>query len=277
MSPASQLRRELGKVYSTCNTWGESFLDLVFPPVCQLCGLNRAGKPLGYVCSPCRKGVRFLEPPFCRKCGLPYPGAMENPTECSNCAQEVHFFEWARASVVISDVVLETIHRYKYSRHVYFEPFLGELFVSKSKHVLLPSEWDCILPVPLHPVRLREREFNQAERLGRYLSRATTIPLNTHSLRRVEPTRTQTTLTREERRVNVSRAFQVVDVQSVTGKRILVIDDVMTTGATTNACAKALKRSGASKLAVWTLARGLVGASAPALPVQNPPSTHNFR
>jgi len=118
--------------------------------------------------------------------------------------------------------------------------------------------WDLIVPVPLHAQKLAQREFNQAERLARRLSRATGIPLAADLVRRVEITRTQTRLTRAERAANVRRAFATADGAACKGCRIVLVDDVLTTGATTSACARALLDAGAAKVCVWTLARGLL-------------------
>ena len=111
--------------------------------------------------------------------------------------------------------------------------------------------------MPLHPTKRREREFNQAERLGARLGEAARIPLNTKALRRVEPTQTQTLLNRQERAANMKRAFAIRPEADVKGKRVVLVDDVFTTGATTSACAKVLIAAGADDVCVWTVARGL--------------------
>ena len=153
--------------------------------------------------------------------------------------------------------MFQVIHRYKYQRALWFEPFLAELLVRQAAPNLSPKEWDWIVPVPLYPVKEREREFNQAERLAAHLSRATRIPLNARLLRRVEHTRTQTMLTRQERAENVRGAFAMRRDASLRGERIVLIDDVLTTGATTSACARALRAAGARDVCVWTVLRGL--------------------
>ena len=111
--------------------------------------------------------------------------------------------------------------------------------------------------MPLHPTKEREREFNQAERMGSGLSQATHIPLNSRLLRRVQRTRTQTRLSREERLANVANAFTLHGGASLAGARIVLVDDVFTTGATTNACARVLRTAGATDVCVWTVARGI--------------------
>jgi ComF family protein len=200
--------------------------------------------------------VRFIRAPFCERCGLPYPGDLTTSFECTNCREMDLHFSSARSAVVAKSVVLEAIHRYKYSHALWFEPFLADLLIREAKPVLCGQNWDFIAPVPLHPVKQREREFNQAERLARHLSEATGIPLN-NLLRRVSPTMTQTRLTKQQRAVNMRGAFAIRDGVKLSGARIVIVDDVFTTGATTSACAQILRAAGAGEVCVWTVARGL--------------------
>ncbi|MBI5383302.1 MAG: ComF family protein [Verrucomicrobia bacterium] len=232
-------------------------LSFIYPEACQLCGTQRAKRADGYVCSSCWQQVRFIKPPFCGKCGLPFEGELTTEFECANCREMELHFDWARSSVAAKGVVLEAIHRYKYDRQMWFEEFLGDLLIREARPVLESGRWDLIVPVPLHPVKQREREFNQAERLGRRLGAALNISVNARLVQRVEPTRSQTRLTRQERAENVRRAFALSDGLSLKGRRCLLVDDVFTTGATTSACARLLRRAGAESVAVWTVARGL--------------------
>jgi ComF family protein len=119
------------------------------------------------------------------------------------------------------------------------------------------KNWHTIVPVPLHPAKQREREFNQAERLADRLGAFTQIPVNKRLLRRVIPTRTQTQLSRPERLANVRNAFAMRQGQRLNGERIVLVDDVFTTGATTSACARVLTSAGAGEVCVWTVARGI--------------------
>ena len=177
--------------------------------------------------------------------------------ECANCREMDLKFSSARSAVVAAGVVLEVIHRFKYQQARWFEPFLAGLLVEAALPELPRDRWDFIAPVPLHPVKERERGFNQAVCLAERLSAATGIPLNTGLLRRVQPTRTQTQLTRGERAANVRRAFAARPGLKLAGERIVLVDDVFTTGATTSACAGALLAAGAGDVSVWTVARGL--------------------
>ncbi|HOW68662.1 MAG TPA: ComF family protein [Candidatus Paceibacterota bacterium] len=166
-------------------------------------------------------------------------------------------FTSARSAVTAKGVVLELIHRYKYQRALWLEPFLAGLLIRQALPVLSSQKWDVLAPVPLFPARQRQREFNQAERLAKNLSQATHIPVESRLLRRNRPTPSQTRLSRFQRADNVRNAFNVNPRFHIEGHHVLLVDDVFTTGATTNACARALKKAGAAQVAVWTLARGI--------------------
>jgi competence protein ComFC len=240
--------------------WAEVFLGLFYPNICQICEEQRAAADAGYVCECCRRrpgAIRFIRPPFCERCGLPYEGEIAGEFECSNCREMDLHFVYARAAAAAKGLVLDVIHRYKYQRAVWFEPFLADLLSHAAVASLDRANWDVIVPVPLHPVKRRQREFNQAERLARRLGRATGIPVAARLLKRLVPTRTQTLLSRSERADNVAKAFALRPGATLKGERIILVDDVLTTGATTSACAKVLRRNGSGDVCVWTVARGV--------------------
>ena len=237
--------------------WLNAGLGLLYPEVCQLCGQTRATPAEGYVCGDCRAKVRFIQRPFCERCGRPYEGDITTQFECANCREMEWHFQSARSAVEARDQVLEVIHRYKYQRALWFEPFLAELLIKAAGPALGEHTGCMIVPVPLHPAKQREREFNQAERLAGRLGAATQIPVNKGLLRRVVATRTQALLKRPERLANVRNAFAMRAGQRLNGERIVVVDDVFTTGATTSACARVLMAAGAGEVCVWTLARGI--------------------
>jgi ComF family protein len=235
----------------------DTTLGFIYPNVCQICREEGATPREGFVCSQCWQQVRFIKPPFCRRCGLPFRGEVTESFECSNCRELEFEFAFARSAVSAQSVVLEVIHRYKYQRALWFEPFLGDLLIREALPALRQQQWDWIVPVPLHPAKKRQREFNQAERLAIHLGKAAGIPINPDLLKRVSSTQTQTKLTRDQRAENMRNAFEMERPQKLTNKRILLFDDVFTTGATTNACAKVLRATGAAEVGVWTVARGL--------------------
>jgi ComF family protein len=237
--------------------WFGATLAFVYPEVCQICDQERAAPAEGFVCARCRDQVKFIRPPFCERCGLPYEGDITTKFECTNCREMELDFRSARAAAAAGGPVLEAIHRYKYQRALWFEPFLAGLLVSEAGPELRREPWDWIVPVPLHPAKEREREFNQAERLAVRLGAAIGIPVKKDLLRRITPTRTQTLLTRDQRAANMRNAFALRPGQKLAGRRIVLVDDVFTTGATTSACARALRKAGAGDICVWTVARGI--------------------
>ncbi|MCU0785863.1 MAG: ComF family protein [Verrucomicrobia bacterium] len=247
----------MNAAFPALRSWVDAGLAFFYPAACQFCGEQRARPEDGLVCSRCWSQVRFIKPPFCERCGLPFEGNLTTPFECANCREMELHFSAARSAVVASGVALDAIHRYKYQRALWFEPFLADLLVREAGPALSGQKWDWLVPVPLHPTKKREREFNQAERLAGRLSAATKIPVNNNWLRRVLPTSTQTRLTREQRAANMRGAFGMANGDRLHGERVVLLDDVFTTGATTSACARVLRAAGAGEVCVWTVARGL--------------------
>ena len=231
-------------------------IAFIYPEICQICEEERATSTEGFVCARCWRTVRFIRPPYCDRCGLPFEGDITTKFVCSNCHDVKLYFRSARSATVSDGATREAIHRYKYQRALWFEPFLADLLIREAAPELKRERWDWLVPIPLFSTKQREREFNQAERLAQRLSTATGIPVNTGLLHRVQPTRTQTQLNREQRSANMRGAFAAGDVK-LDGEKIVLIDDVLTTGATTNACARVLRRIGAGEVMVWTVARGL--------------------
>lgn len=248
-----------GKGWSRLHQWmaavGEPLFSLVYPNVCQLCLNEEATPEEGYVGRACQAQFRRLEPPFCHRCGLPFAGAITEAFECANCREADFAFESVRAAVLAEGPVREVIHRFKYHRAVWFEPLLGRLLAQAATPLLANRGWDLLVPVPLHPVKERHREFNQAQRLALHLGRALELPVRTDLVRRTEPTVTQTRLSRAERAANVRRAFRKVEGLDLDGASVVVVDDVLTTGATTDAVARQLRKLGAARVCVWAVAR----------------------
>ena len=239
----------------------EALLGLFYPNVCQICREEEAGARDGYVCGRCWSkpdGVEFIVAPFCKVCGLPFEGEITGAFECGNCRDERLYFHSARAAVMFKGLVQEVIHRYKYNHAAWFEPFLVDLLGRAALPVLQEGGYDLIVPIPLHWRKRQMRSFNQAEALARGLSRLSGIPVHRKLLKRVLPTETQTRLTRAQRAENVRRAFSWRGKERLNGEKLVLFDDVVTTGATANACAKLLMANGAGQVDVWTVARGIL-------------------
>jgi len=237
--------------------WLDTGLGFFYPEICRLCESERATPRDGYVGGRCWSQVRFIKPPFCARCGLPFAGDLTTPFDCANCRELDLHFSSARSAVVARGVVLEAIHRFKYRRQLWFENFLAGLFLREAVPALRGEGWNLIVPVPLHSLKEREREFNQAGRLAAHLAAALNLPLDPRRLRRVAPTATQTLLTRQQRAANMRGAFALRPGRRLDGERVILVDDVFTTGATTSACARVLLTAGAGDVCVWTVARGV--------------------
>lgn len=231
-------------------------LELLYPHNCQLClRAIEDATAVGYVCAECLRNVHPIRAPFCQKCGLPFRGEITLTFECGNCRDKHYAFDRAIAAVTTQGIVRECVHRFKYARHEWFGKILAHYLIEAG---LQHFEWDAvdaIVPVPLHPRKLREREFNQAEFLGNKLSRAFQKPLITDNLRRVRDTQTQTRLDLHGRADNMRGAFAVKQPAAFSRKRLILVDDIFTTGATTNECASILLKAGAANVSVLTVAR----------------------
>src|SRR2546421_4042375 len=132
-------------------TWLDAGLSFFYPNICQYCEEEPATKAQGFVGSICQKKVKLIERPFCERCGLPFPGEITTSFECSNCRDLDLCFSIARSAALAEGMVLDLIHRYKYSRALWLEPFLAGLLVSRAVTELRPDEWGMFFPVPPHP------------------------------------------------------------------------------------------------------------------------------
>lgn len=230
---------------------------MVYPNWCQICDGAPAHAPEGFVCKKCSASAKLIHPPWCELCGRPYDGALTHAFTCAQCVEVRPVYSTARSAAYAEGPVLEAIHRYKYKRELYIEPFLARLLIEAVRGRLNPVDWDFIVPIPLHPKKEREREFNQAELLGKRLGQAISLPVNPNAVARVVQTPSQTKLRREERFKNVRKAFAARAGADLRGARVVLVDDVFTTGATANGCAQALLDGGAARVCVWTVARGV--------------------
>jgi ComF family protein len=231
----------------------EAAVSLLYPAVCTICGENvRAGE---YLCNRCEaKAVRIVAP-FCQKCSEPFEGSISNAFTCANCAHRTIYFDAAVSAYRGRGIVREIIHEFKYGRQIHLGHLVARwLRAALDDERLRDSRFDVIVPVPLHATRQRERGFNQATLLAKLLSAQTSIPAKP-ALERIRYTTTQTALDRSERMENLHNAFRLRKNADVRGLRVLLIDDVLTTGSTLSECARVLKRAGAISVHAATAAR----------------------
>jgi competence protein ComFC len=231
----------------------QAAISLLYPATCTICGKNlSAGR---YLCDACETRVLRVVAPFCDKCSEPFHGSMASAFTCANCAHRTIYFDAAVAAYRSRGIVREVIHKFKYARQTHLRHLVGQwLRAGLDDKRLRDISFDLIVPVPLHPARQRERGFNQASLLAESLSAGIALR-STPVLERIRYTTTQTTLDRSERMENLRNAFRLRKKADVRGLRVLLIDDVLTTGSTLSECARVLKRAGAISVHAATAAR----------------------
>lgn len=228
---------------------------LLYPPHCATCGVP-LGKHALVICRTCRRNRPPLTGPRCAVCSQPYGGEITSIFRCMNCGDRELFFDFATAAYRSRGVVRLMIHLFKYRRQFHLRHLLARMLAEGFREERCQEfGLDVIVPVPLHSARTREREFNQAEVLGRLAGKRVGIPV-ADCLWRKRYTLTQTHFHREERFDNLQDAFCMKNGYEMTGRRVAIVDDVLTTGSTADACARVLREAGAAAVIVITVARG---------------------
>jgi ComF family protein len=249
----------------------EASLRVIFPPKCLVCSNHYVWQPstgtIGsdpvskvtaqYFCESCRKGLAPISSPFCSKCGIPFVSREGEDHRCSECLLEKKYFRKARAFGVYDGILMEAIHVFKYGKKTSLSEPLGGLAKEAFFQFWDSNSIDLLVSVPLHVKRLRERGFNQAHLLIRKWAKQEGIPFDGLTLSRCRWTEPQTNLRRTERRKNIKGAFSLRYPEKIKGQKILLVDDVFTTGATANECARVLTKAGAEFVDVLTLARAV--------------------
>lgn len=243
----------------------EALSDFLFPAECTFCKNFLGEERILNFCKNCWRKVELIEDSVCCCCGKPFPSHNVSETApgftCENCRKGLYHFNKARAVGKYQGVLKEAIYQFKYepTRVGRGKPGLGKHLAKLMIHHLPPdlnlTTFDVIIPVPLHKSRKRWRGFNQSEILGRFLGRHYRIPLDTHHLYRIKETRPQVELTGKERIGNVQGAFKVQRAKDLEGKKVVLVDDVFTTGSTVNESSRILKKVGVREILVLTLAR----------------------
>lgn len=237
---------------------GSGIAELLFPARCFGCGSDVCEPGL---CAVCEGGLQAVSPPFCSVCGEPYAGEIDAGFVCSNCSGRRFAFDFAIAGYRAAGALRTIIHDFKYHRRLAARRTLAEFAEAALADPRMGGLVDpVIVPVPLHPRRLRERGYNQAAEVGGLLARATGLGF-CEALSRPRYTPAQARLVREERLANLRDAFALRAAapvrQRIDGAHVVLFDDVFTTGATADACARVLRdHGGAEKVVVATVARG---------------------
>ncbi len=231
---------------------------LLAPPNCHGCGTvlyERLNAFDGHVCRACAEGIPVLAANTCPLCGHPVRSAEDfQGGRCAACRQAAPGFDRLNACFAYNGIAQQLIQQFKYQGRAYLAQTMARLmFTVINKDSV--SVFDALVPVPLFPTRLREREFNQAQVLAECLAAETGVPV-LPVLARTKNTRSQATLRESDRPANVQGAFRVIPDQDLDGQRLLLIDDILTTGATASEAANALKEAGAGHVAVLAFAKG---------------------
>ena len=262
----------------------KSLKEILYPRHCLLCREKISlDEQNDLVCLKCLKEISPHLPPFCRKCGrgLAWPdgrGLASNKPEgdggqpnsrshsqshqentanhiCGECPNTRFYFERAWAACHYQKNARKLIHQFKYKNKIYLSRLLSELMIDFIQQYHLPlNHCDYLIPIPLSPAKLREREFNQAEVLAKEIAGHLGIKLLNDNLKRVRNTPAQADLDKESRWSNIAGAFGITNPDTIKEKTILLIDDVLTTGATASEASRVLKNAGASVVYVLTLA-----------------------
>jgi len=235
-----------------------AIVDIVYPATCVVCKNRLQRKPSSIekpICLECWGKIKRNMPPFCHSCGRQLAKNNLAKGICYNCIKKPLHFDRAFSPCVYEGVIQNLIHEFKYKNKDYLGLTLSRLMVEFIREYNMPIElMDFIIPIPLHKTRLREREFNQAQILSNHISAEFNKKAINNNLIRRRHTNTQTDLEDTQRFLNIKGSFSVDNKEAIKSKNILLVDDVLTTGATSSEAAYVLKEAGANIVFVLTLA-----------------------
>ena len=235
--------------------------DVVFPPSCLAC--RKATADRDALCATCWAAIRFIERPYCERLGTPFEADLQAPDLLSpDAIAHPPVFSRARAIARFEDgPSRQMVHRLKYGDRLELAGTMGAWMARSGEEVL--GEADVLVPVPLHRRRLAARRFNQAALLARAVSRSCGVPVELDALARGKATASQVGLSRSQRQLNLQGAFAVPPERAVavTGRAVVLVDDVLTSGATANAASRALLRGGARRVDVLVFGRVVSGSA----------------
>jgi len=232
------------------------FLEVFFPRSCVHCGDAVEGADYEFLCTACSREFFFSKAPACTTCGYPFFGLMAGPRTCPHCQELDPLFDCGRTLFLAKGPARSLIHELKYKAGFYVLRDVQRM-LARSAYCRTYLEGAVLVPVPLHAVKLRERGFNQSERIAEAFCAASGAKSVQKLLERPVYTKTQTRLSRSARQQNVKNAFALADDAVVIPEQsYILVDDVFTTGSTLNACAAVLREAGAQEIKVATLGHG---------------------
>jgi len=232
-------------------------LDFLFPPSCLTCGSRELYKRECLICKVCVNSIPFITHPFCTRCGKPFSTKSERDHLCGECLTHNSYLTTVRALGKYEGILKTMIHEFKYKQKFALRNVFALLLDTYPTDDINFFSYDLFIPVPLHLDRLKQRGFNQAVMWGDILKKKYNVPLERTALKRTESTLPQVSLHGKTRKSNVRNAFKVTDSTLARDKAILLLDDVYTTGATMNECARVLIEAGAFRVDGFVIARAV--------------------
>ena len=237
----------------------KTLAKFIFPDKCLICNSKINIAPNFLLCHYCLKSIRIIKDPTCPCCGFPFPSdnilLYNQNYRCGLCRKDEPILNKTISIFYYEIKLREAIHKFKYHKNLSLGKVLAELMISNIPGKMSFSKFDCIIPVPLHKKKLKERGFNQSLILSKKIGQYFNLPVVYDNLKRIRYTEAQTNLSHAKRKKNVKNAFSLRNPNNLKNKDILLIDDIYTTGSTINECAKTLKKAGVNKIFALTLAR----------------------
>ena len=253
-------------LYRVFKLLGQGLSDLFYPPQCLICQKSIPRSPrrnprhsslkeaAEFLCPPCLNQIRYNSPPFCVQCSRHLSEPLSY-SRCKECRLRKPHFDFAWSACLYAEPLQGLIHQFKYGQKTLLRHIFGQLIFSFLRQYHLDIEqFDLVIPIPLFSTRQRERGYNQAQLLAQDLVKEFNLTLCLNNLARIRHTQSQAQLCEKERWTNIQHAFKIKQPQNVIKKSILLIDDLLTTGATASEAAFTLKEAGAKTVAVLTLA-----------------------
>lgn len=246
-------RRVVAALFSGARRVGTGVLDRVLPPVCTAC--RRPVARAHALCGACWSGLMPIERPYCERLGIPFGYDIGEGALSAEAIADPPVFDRARAAVLFEGPARDLVHALKYHDRTEAARLIGRMSARAGAEIL--ADADVLVPMPLHRNRLWTRKFNQAALIAFEVGRACGVAVDPEALARIRSTRPQVGLGERERVANVRGAFKVPGSHAavIAGRRVVLIDDVLTTGATASAATRALRRAGAARVDVLTFAR----------------------
>ena len=230
----------------------ETGIVFLYPAKCRVCEAFLGITSVPYICADCWHDIQFVEPPWCDICGTPDVSGL-----CDECATDPPRYGKLRSVAFYQTTLQQAIHLFKFEKKKIFAPHLMHLIKAHIPIDCCIADYDFILPVPIHKKRLRERGFNQATLLAKGIAQAEGVPVLTDTLVRHRHTVAQSSLGMEARQHNIIGAFEIPNPEVIRDKRLLIVDDVFTTGATIREAVNELWKADPAEVDVLTLARTL--------------------